>query len=384
VTGWLPCWLACIDSMIRAMLVLDWIPKLDARLCALATKSNAPVKTSEVADPNDDAIDGEKTARSACDATAGDIRRPAKIATAGDIRYDLDGREVPLDTIFISDTTLGDGQYTVKRGIDQHSGEALAVKICVCQPHAAACAEEIEIEVAAHKQNMQELRLLTSLRGASPFLLHARGGCVGPGPLEVRMLLPLMEGGNLMDLLTGYSPDRLGGGGERAASAPEGAAQPGPVVMFYVASIIEVSRPFPSWNRSILTENSLCHACSCQEILRTETAGQGLAELHRRNIVHMDIKPENILLDGRGYAAIADLGASVQLSDAESGEDRTFSGGTWCERSSWLGAGHAHTLLLSPACLVGWLHAHGGCLLVGCAGRRLRLLGTAAPGGAAG
>jgi hypothetical protein len=36
-----------------------------------------------------------------------------------------------------------------------------------------------------------------------------------------------------------------------------------------------VSRPFPSWNRSMLTEIYLCHACSCQEILRTETAGQG-------------------------------------------------------------------------------------------------------------
>jgi hypothetical protein len=39
----------------------------------------------------------------------------------------------------------------------------------------------------------------------------------------------------------------------------------------------EVSRPFPSWNRSILTEIYLCHACSCQEILRTETAGPGYA-----------------------------------------------------------------------------------------------------------
>jgi hypothetical protein len=35
-----------------------------------------------------------------------------------------------------------------------------------------------------------------------------------------------------------------------------------------------VSRPFPSWNRSILTEIYLCHACSCQEMLRTETAGR--------------------------------------------------------------------------------------------------------------
>ena len=35
-----------------------------------------------------------------------------------------------------------------------------------------------------------------------------------------------------------------------------------------------VSRPFPSWNRSILTDISLCHACSCQEILRAEPCGR--------------------------------------------------------------------------------------------------------------
>jgi hypothetical protein len=35
-----------------------------------------------------------------------------------------------------------------------------------------------------------------------------------------------------------------------------------------------VSQPFPSWNRSILTEIYLSHACSCQEVLRAETAGQ--------------------------------------------------------------------------------------------------------------
>jgi hypothetical protein len=35
-----------------------------------------------------------------------------------------------------------------------------------------------------------------------------------------------------------------------------------------------VGGPFPSWNRSILTEIYLCHACSCPEVLRTETAGQ--------------------------------------------------------------------------------------------------------------
>jgi hypothetical protein len=46
-----------------------------------------------------------------------------------------------------------------------------------------------------------------------------------------------------------------------------------------------VSRPFPSWNRFILTEIYLCHACYCQEIFRTDTAGQvreqGIAGLYR-------------------------------------------------------------------------------------------------------
>eukprot|EP01047_Picozoa_sp_COSAG01_P014628 COSAG01_NODE_716_length_14085_cov_18.724010_7_plen_345_part_00 len=42
-----------------------------------------------------------------------------------------------------------------------------------------------------------------------------------------------------------------------------------------------MSRPFPSWIRSILTEIYLCHACSCQDILRTETAGQDV-DLDRR------------------------------------------------------------------------------------------------------
>jgi hypothetical protein len=36
-----------------------------------------------------------------------------------------------------------------------------------------------------------------------------------------------------------------------------------------------VSRAFPSWNRSILAEIYLCHACSYQEILRTEHARTG-------------------------------------------------------------------------------------------------------------
>jgi hypothetical protein len=44
----------------------------------------------------------------------------------------------------------------------------------------------------------------------------------------------------------------------------------------------DVSRAFPSWERSILTEIHLCHACSCQEILRMDTPGQATARSHPR------------------------------------------------------------------------------------------------------
>jgi hypothetical protein len=47
---------------------------------------------------------------------------------------------------------------------------------------------------------------------------------------------------------------------------------------------LPVSRPFPFWNRSILTEIYLCHACSCQEILRMETAGQEFQVQHRAQL----------------------------------------------------------------------------------------------------
>jgi hypothetical protein len=36
-----------------------------------------------------------------------------------------------------------------------------------------------------------------------------------------------------------------------------------------------VSRPFSSWSRPMLTEIDLCHAWSCHEILRGNTARQG-------------------------------------------------------------------------------------------------------------
>jgi hypothetical protein len=112
--------------------------------------------------------------------------------------YTLDGRQVPLDGISVlPGAVLGEGAHgVVKRCVVESSLEELAIKICT--------PESDEINGNAHTQhssNVQELELLRSLRGASPFLLAARGGCVGPGELEVRTLLPLMAGGDLHQLL---------------------------------------------------------------------------------------------------------------------------------------------------------------------------------------
>eukprot|EP01047_Picozoa_sp_COSAG01_P036679 COSAG01_NODE_2874_length_6937_cov_4.473823_9_plen_103_part_00 len=44
-----------------------------------------------------------------------------------------------------------------------------------------------------------------------------------------------------------------------------------------------VSRPFGSWNRSILTEIYLCHACLCQEIEDGNTRAPGRRRWHARD-----------------------------------------------------------------------------------------------------
>lgn len=42
---------------------------------------------------------------------------------------------------------------------------------------------------------------------------------------------------------------------------------------------------------------------------------KGLVYLHRKRRLHLDIKPENIIIDAKGYAYIIDLGASVHLRE---------------------------------------------------------------------
>src|SRR5262245_55835762 len=51
-----------------------------------------------------------------------------------------------------------------------------------------------------------------------------------------------------------------------------------------------------------------------------EQVGAALDAAHERGLVHGDVKPSNVLIDGRGHAYLADFGLTKRLTDESSSE----------------------------------------------------------------
>ena len=106
---------------------------------------------------------------------------------------------------------------------------------------------------------IREKNVMTSLN--HPFLVNLVNAYQDDDDLY--MLLPLIQGGELYNLIS-QSPDNV---------LPEKDAK------FYAAAIME-----------------------------------GLAHMHKRNILYRDLKPENVLIDKDGYPVIVDMGFGKQYN----------------------------------------------------------------------
>jgi hypothetical protein len=107
-----------------------------------------------------------------------------------------------------------------------------------------------------------------------------------------------------------------------------------------------VSRPFPCWNRSILTEISLCHASSSQEIFRTETAGQAAGPrraLRARHGVcgggehHRGLRGRDLITGGGGGGGLFGIGGCLPPAAPLLAGAAALTGGSAPRRLHWRG-----------------------------------------------
>ena len=81
---------------------------------------------------------------------------------------------------------------------------------------------------------------------------------------------------------------------------------------------------------------------------------RGLQHVHERlGRVHLDLKPENVLIGGDGRAAIADLGCSMTVADMAAGDAAELHGNTSCWAPELLRLVRAHTLQRWFSCIAG-------------------------------
>lgn len=68
---------------------------------------------------------------------------------------------------------------------------------------------------------------------------------------------------------------------------------------------------------------------NCSSLFRIiQGIAQGLHYLHEQHVIHLDLKPSNILLDSNMNAKIGDFGLSITVDDTGVNMDRRIVG-TW-------------------------------------------------------
>jgi hypothetical protein len=148
-----------------------------------------------------------------------------------------------------------------------------------------------------------------------------RGGGGGArGCAKVRSQRCTRGGVGWGDLLSLMLPSRLAEARERLASALAAGSVAGCSAAVRLCGVASersegalVSAPFPSFARPVLTDISLCRACSCQEILRAETARQ--AQL--REAVALVRDPANLLVSRGKGAGTTDAAVLIAGSSTE-------------------------------------------------------------------
>lgn len=185
-----------------------------------------------------------------------------KVSATSGITADGQTFALTADKIEIdADTRLGSGACgVVQRGRVRATGDTVAIK-------------SIKVnDKPKRDQLLTEIRVLIEVQRCD-FLVHWFGGFVAKASGVVHVVLEFMDLGSLRDLL------------QRLPPAPD-SEEPGVVPPRYVATI--------TWQ-----------------------VFMGLEFLHRSQLLHRDVKPENILHDTAGKVKLTDFGISKELDQSK-------------------------------------------------------------------
>eukprot|EP00760_Papus_ankaliazontas_P022430 PhM_4_TR18853/c2_g2_i1/m.43423 len=195
--------------------------------------------------------------------------------------YDNEGNKLLNEYSMISE--IGRGSYgKVKLAVDTNFDRVVAIKI-MNRPQlqrAAHLSEYTKAQPSAVDQLKLEVDIMRKFHHPNLVALH--GVIDDPSAHKIYIIMEYMAGGVLGTSPSTQPPSE----GDASTEAPE----------------------HRHLNLSLIRKQFL-------DILH------GLDYLHTRNVIHMDIKPENVLLDSDGNCKLADFGVSAIMDNKKMDED---------------------------------------------------------------